>query len=270
VKTALIPPLGWESFLAQSDGVVMALAIENCMDSSAYSAAVRLVRHSGNARKLVILDNGAAEGQRAKNGTINRFAANIEADEIVLPDVLGSRSETLSKVHEYFRYTKWNPGLRYMGVVQGDSISHAKQCIRDYAELQVRRSPESPQVLQPIKTLGIPRRLLEVTNQMSVRIDLANWILGEFGVRFDIHFLGASSLWAQEVKFAAKYAGHIRSIDTSLPFVFAHYNIDLTTVASRTTHDAVRPAGYMVGSLVNKNPALVQSNIDTYLSWAKG
>jgi hypothetical protein len=269
MKVALIPPLGWESYLAQSTGILMALALETCIESMNYPASMRLVR--GTSKALLILDNGAAEGQQAKNGAMNKFAQHLGAHELVLPDVLGSRMGTIAKVHEYFRYTKWDTALTYMGVVQGDSVRHAQQCIRDYAGMQVRSFPESPEVLQPIKTLGIPRRLIQTTEEFSVRIDLANWITEHYGRRFEIHFLGAAGVWPQEVKYAAKYAPQVRSIDTSLPFVFAHHNVDLAAMTSARpqTRKLERPTGYMVGSLVNRNPTLIQSNIDTYLAWAR-
>jgi len=267
VKVALIPPKGWESYLTSSTGVLMALALETTMDSPAYMTAFKLLK-TASTNKWIMLDNGAAEGQQCKNGALIRFAAQLEADEIILPDVMGSRTETMSRVSDFFRNTKWDRELSYMGVVQGDSIRHAQQCVHEYAELIVRQR-DFPNELRPIKTLGIPRRLITVTDSMSVRIDLAQWIQEQYPDRFGIHMLGAAGVWPQEVKYISKYAPFVRSIDTSLPFNFALAKVDLALLAPGAQLSRSRPPGYMVGRLINQAPKLVQKNIDTYLSWAK-
>jgi hypothetical protein len=86
--------------------------------------------------------------------------------------------------------------------------------------VQVRQLIEAYADFQRIEVIGIPRALVTEQNKAE-RIDLANWIERHFPERFRIHLLGASEFWPKEIYSAVRYAPHIRSVDTSMPFNYA-------------------------------------------------
>lgn len=248
MKAAFIPPRGLEKHMCHSS---MVMALAHLTDGlSFYDATVRELAEIGTH---VILDNGANEGVSIRDERLAHLAKEIGARELVLPDVLGDSEKTLDAVARYLRYQGTNE-MQYMGVVQGTSAPELYKVIDMYATMPL------------IKTVGLPRLLLGTQLGNPVRIDLANWIRNHYEKRFEIHFLGASSLWLKEPYYAAKYASHVRSIDTSLP-----YNYGLKGVRIDTTADKIdRSDDYFTTTHKAHALTTVKFNEEVYKEWCRG
>jgi hypothetical protein len=253
MKLALIPPLGFERYFALSDGVQMGLCVNSCINSPWY---IRALTERAEAGDYVIMDNGAAEGDRCGNRDLRSTAKLVKAREVILPDVIGNRGRTLSDMATYIKF-HLDASKNYMAVIQGQDPDDLKKFVHDVADRHVQ-------------TLGIPRDLIKPGRLQSIRIDLANWIDDEFPGRFQIHLLGTNSAWIEEIRAAAKYAPHIRSVDTSAPFVYANRNLFLGDMHAKTIKSVRRPLNYLDPGYVMMYPPLVDRNIQVMKQWAQG
>jgi hypothetical protein len=259
MRVGLIPPRGLENF-ALASRFHMALAIPSLIQRRAYGGMYKRVVSMGD---YVILDNGAAEGELAPNYALWEMAEALQPSELVVPDAMGECDDTLAAARQFFKgeyvfKTEKYPDMKYMAVVQGRTKADLHRCVDAFVQL-------------PVNTIGIPRHLLASTvvrgtdPKATVRIDLANWIDAHYPGRFEIHLLGTSIEWIGEVRAAAKYASHIRSVDTSLPFNYALQGIPLTSFVEKVS----RPKLYFANDWSpNAKVNLVRSNIDVFLTWA--
>lgn len=249
IKVAFIPPKGWHRYMGYSTGMQMAIALSDLTDTPSYIEAFREAKEAGD---YVILDNGALEGDLSSSKRIKAFAKVIGADEIALPDVLGDVVATRDAARQYLRLHDEGTDRRYMGIVQGTTPNAIRDMVAWYHDQEA------------IGTIGIPRDMISRLGQKHCRIDLANWIANGFP-RFEVHMLGASSAWPEEVRYIAKYSPTVRSIDTSMPFNYSIQNKQLDKGGM-----AHRQAGYFSGALPIVNETLIQHNLNTYLNWAAG
>lgn len=250
MKVALIPPRGLENYALQSR-FHLALAIPDLMDHRPYC---ELYRRASRLGDYVVLDNGAAEGTPVDNTTLVHYANLLSASEVVLPDVMFETSLTVKAVKSFLANDQYSLGplVKYMGVVQGNSWSKLLKCVDEYSKMAV-------------KVLGIPRHLLTTCGRPAIRIDLANKIEQEYGSRFEIHFLGTNVAWLAEVECIGKYAPHVRSLDSSLPFNYALAGRKL----ERTGQLVLRPSNYFdVDHSTGINRELLRNNVQTFLNWA--
>jgi hypothetical protein len=250
MKEAFIPPKGLENHLREGR-IVMALA--QLSDDDNYVHHVRELHARG---RFVIVDNGANEKVSFSNEDLTQRAIRLRADELVLPDVLYDAEKTFEVATQYLRereawITTTSPEPQYMGAVQGDSIDELRKLVDRYSEEF------------EIKTIGLPRLLLEHVAPVSIRIDMANWIESSYPNRFDIHLLGASTEWVKEPYYVSKYAPHIRSIDTSLP-----YNYGLQGIRINDTRLKVdRPKDYFTKEHKASGLTTISFNEEVYRSW---
>jgi hypothetical protein len=256
MKICFIPPKGLEARMGGGDAV-LSLAPQ-ILENDAYA---RQVAALGRMGKYVTMDNGMAEGVKLTYEEIRTAQIAVAAKEVVLPDVLGDMGGTLEAVKAYLRLRIKNMGpdeidtTRYMATVQGTTLAEVYNIIGYYS------------YMPDVTTLGIPRLLLKELGNKSARIDLANYIKTKYKEHFQLHLLGTSPLWLSEVKYAAKYAPHIRSVDTSMPYNYAmaHQRLDTTTKAIS------RPHGYFESSHKSLSPNIIACmayNEEVLLNWA--
>jgi hypothetical protein len=94
---------------------------------------------------------------------------------------------------------------------------------------------------------------------------MANWIEERYPHKFAIHLLGTNPAWLGEVRAAHKYAEHIRSVDTSMPFNYGLMGVALSSMAEKLTRDR----NYFVHDWgKNANVGLLRDNVRTFMSWA--
>lgn len=207
-------------------------------------------------RLLTTIDNGEAEGQRLDNAELIRAARTARAGEIVVPDAMGDPEETRVRVKEFLHLAR---GLAdpteflYMGVAHGGSVDEVMGMVSFCAD-------------QGLLVIGLPRLLMQKLGQTNVRIDLANSIRERFP-NHHIHLLGTSGLWPKEILFAAKYASHIRSVDTSMPFNYAIQGERLGV----STKAIQRPDRYFAENWSYRaQNHLVEENVAKVMRWANG
>jgi hypothetical protein len=245
MKLALIPPVGWENYLVEG---TMGMALAQVSDGG-YRQAFRKLQQSG---RHVILDNGAAEGAYILGRDLFRIAAEVSADEIVMPDVPTDAVETRKAVAQFLRHNEHRAqDYFFMAVVQGTTMDELKRIVEYYL------------TLPHVSVLGLPRNLLRATGNTSIRLELATWIETETR-SLPIHLLGSSRVHPEEVKWVARYAPFVRSVDTSAPFVFAIHgkSIDCKQVVDR-------PEWYLKGGTESFNSALVKHNLHVLKNWVK-
>ncbi len=195
----------------------------------------------------IILDNGAAEGNEFGSKHLFTIAEHMGAHEIVVPDALRDTEETLARALAFSRYA--NPDYRYMGVLQGQTLSEVLKCLTAYLEM-------GP--LNYITTIGIPRLLTYWDKR--VRVTLAEWIMKQsFHATLEFHALGASA-WMEEVKVLSDYSC-IRGIDTSLPVYMGLENLSI-----RTDEYIPRPPNFFEVSVPTRQ---AEKNADISLNCAE-
>jgi len=172
-------------------------------------------------------------------------AEEIGAHEIVVPDVLADKDETISRAMAFSRFAK--PEYRYMGVVQGRDMQEILACLYFYLE--------SPTCAY-ITSIGIPRLLNNF--QKGLRVTFAEFVMDKMlDTSVEYHALGASG-WIKEVVLLAET--RIRGIDTSFPTYMGMLSEDI-----RTAKWQPRPDNYF--EMAGLDP-LIDLNIQTYLDWA--
>lgn len=249
MKVGLIPPRGLEG-LAQRSKFHLALAIPELLAYRPYGGMYLRLRKAGD---FVVLDNGLAEGKPATPTDLMTHAAVMGASEVVLTDVMRDADATIKVVKAFFNGQEIPTQHRYMAVAQGTKSEDYFRCVEEFSKLS------------HVKTVGLPRHMLETLGIKAVRIDLAHWIEDHYPNRFDIHLMGANPVWLPEVRNASKYAPFIRSVDTSMPFSYAIEREDLAL----TTRQITRPAKYFdIDWSYRVDGSLLRSNIQTLLGWA--
>lgn len=197
-----------------------------------------------------ILDNGEAEGITTPPIRLLNLAHEVEADEIVVPDVIGSFWETVDRVRDFFKIApKNNDDFKYMGVVQGHDLASILSCVYYYADMPW------------ITTLGIPRWITKLHKMQRITL-IEGLKTGDLFDRFEIHALGASP-WIREV-VALSETG-IRGMDTSLPVVLG---IDSQPI--KEAEYINRQSNYFDIQLDRRSYAwkVAYDNVRTYLEWA--
>ncbi len=246
MRTALIPPRGLENYALQSN-FHLALAIPGLMSRRTYSGMYLRASRLGD---YVVLDNGANEGTAVPTEDLVRVATDLQCQEIVMPDVLADKDATIRRVREFVRTV--HIGTKKMAVLQGKNYAELRWCVSHFADI-----PE-------VTVIGIPRHIISTVNKPSIRIDLANEIENVHPKRFEIHFLGTNPQWLREVCAATKYAGHVRSVDSSLPF---NYTIARKRL-SLTGEPVYRPTGFFEEDWSRRvDVQLLKDNIETFLEW---
>jgi hypothetical protein len=250
MKACLIPPRGLEGYALHSR-FHLALALPELMRNTDY---VTTYQRAARGNDYTILDNGEAEGARVSAKELFEAAQLIGASEIVLPDVIGEVDDTTKRTRGFLvRYEEELGPYNLMGVAQGKNEAELQKCIEYYSKYAA------------ITTIGIPRHIIRRMDKSTARVDLANWIKAEFENRFTIHLLGVDPYRLREIAWAAKYASHVRSIDSSLPFNYALMSAHLNNGAPAIT----RPGRYFEknwATVVTRD--LVLANIGVFKGWA--
>jgi hypothetical protein len=250
MRLALIPPYQLADDMWQYSDITLGLAyiLESQHFEHPYIKAWQLSGYK-------ILDNGAAEGSLIGDIRFMEVARNSHPDEIVVPDVLGRPEQTIARADAFFEKFP-EPGYKLMYALQGIDIKEAVAHLR-----VVMGKPWWPQ----ITCLGLPR-LLITQNHRDVRIDMAKIIHEEpFARDRDIHFLGASSKWPAELREAAREVPFVRSMDTSMPYV---YGLDGRLVDEGDIIN--RPTNYFSYKLMPEQRDYVFRNVNMMLEWTKG
>jgi hypothetical protein len=153
-----------------------------------------------------ILDNGAAESDLRPINQLLNLIDEFDFDELVLPDVLMGCDQTLQYARSYSGLKATRPYLKLMAVAQGMNFQELMKCITGLTHME------------HVDTIGLPRWMLSSFGIQS-RVALARSLYEDDNYPKPIHCLGANAKWPGEM-FELKGIKNIRSMDTSLPFVY--------------------------------------------------
>lgn len=153
----------------------------------------------------ILMDSGSFEGEQVSVDKINEGADALKADEIVLPDVLGSSRETVKR--------SWNAlgkvaTKRVMFVPQGTTAEEWCNCLRQWLGAWTKRAWDQAYHL----SIGVT----SLGGAEGVRIVLLDEALK---TNYPVHLLGLHRLDedARDLLEAAVKAG-VRGMDTSTAF----------------------------------------------------
>lgn len=259
MKLALIPPISMLEDVSQMEcHLMLPHLVEN--SQTKYADFFSCMSTMG---RYIILDNGAAEGIDLPDSYLISVARSYDVDEVAVPDILGDSDLTIARAFHFFSEQERaiaSIGMPSFGIVaQGESEKEAMQTVR--AIMHSRWSAD-------IDVVYLPRLLLQRARDKDIRIKLATRIHDEFGGVLQIHLFGASNVWPGEVRVAADVP-YIRSMDTSMPYVYSYHRaaLDLDRNTIRVPEPR-RPDGYF--HLPSVKFPDVNRYVDKFVSWAGG
>ncbi len=248
MKPILIPPF---SLCDRPPPADMHLLLPECFRNESYAANVYIAKDRGD---YLILDNGAAEGHETHPDILHAMGHEYQVDEVVVPDTMGDMSATMAQMDNFQPQAQF----KYMVVLQGKTLEEAVMVAR---HAMVHHSSW-------VTCLGIPRHLAQTTSRRDIRL----WVVGAIETALhwhevEIHFLGTTPLWPEEVKFAnIALRDRIRSVDTSLPFNYTVAGVKLQRDGEAPC--VKRPNGYFYMPEAFFDEGLLKHNIDTFVRWA--
>lgn len=243
MKAALIAPKGYEHTVLQSD-IHLILPFKDTLSNPNYLRTYMDAKDRGD---YIILDNGCAEGDLVTNQALAEAAHVFQPDEVVAPDVMGSYTGTRALTHEFLR--EFEGDYKIMAVLQGEYWIDLEALLAYYVT-EAR-----------ITTIGIPKVLVKNRGD-TMRVRIARHIAATYPDRFDIHLLGASPHFTDELDLLSFSSG-IRSTDSALPYKFTYAKQELGFDKAHVK----RWPGYFKEE-VNLDPELLESNVRTYMRWA--
>lgn len=157
--------------------------------------------------KYVIVDNGAAEDQSLNYDDLMAVYNMINPSEIILPDVLFNRSETIKRTREFLNSYDLS-GYKKMIVPQGIGIREWFDCYRELEEI-----PD-------ISVIGIPKWLGK--DNPEIRPLICKTLER---VDKEIHLLGCSE-YPGAIKLCATINERVRSCDSAFAYLCSKAGID--------------------------------------------
>ena len=190
----------------------------------AYAEYFRKAKEAG---KFVLMDNGAAEGVNPTIGELMAVYPLVEPTEIILPDVVYDKAETLKRTQEAYLILM-EAGLdskyQFLAVPQGSNFSEWLLCMRE----MIRQSA--------ITTIGIskfvtPRYEVEMGVGTNVRLECVDAILTEAKLLkrdIQIHLLGCWESPKEVGEIASKYGSAVRGTDSAIAYVYTRAGVEIT------------------------------------------
>lgn len=267
MRLALIPPVSW---LATSATTTYQLMLPHLFSSLKYTDYFRRLAYEKTHH--LILDNGEAEGENnLPVWKLFDLAISIQANELVVPDVMGNHLATVNYMDLFFKefdmiqsqgYLPLHKvkDLKFMVVVQGNTVQEARDCI----DMIMQHAGGK------IHTLALPRHLIATTDIRGVRLDLADDIfqkyIGNGLPNLEIHCLGAAPSFPREMLYLAQQ-GIVRGMDTSMPYNYAFKGWRIDALAPQ---HVTRPAGYFSLPDNEFDNGMLHHNIGVCKRWANG
>ncbi len=213
MKYALITPsIGEELFYENKLSYHMALA-QYLISDAGYLKMYKMLRKCVNGA-FIIVDNGAAEGDRQSFDMVVKVADEIEADEIVMPDMLRNGPDTVRMSTDPAAQRIVPPKKRFV-VPQGRNLNEWTDCLT-----MLEREMD-------FRTIGVPKHL--ISSPCGSRNPYLDH-LEMFGYpdRYDIHLLGLNSL--TELHDIVQSYPWIRGVDSGMPVAWAQAQMKLSSL----------------------------------------
>lgn len=205
MKIAEIVPLKFLELTAKND-YHMCLA-HLVLQSPEYRDFYRRMSDEG---KYVIVDNGAAEDQVLDYDDLITVYNMINPTEIILPDVLFDRDQTINRTMEFI--TNYDlSGYKKMIVPQGADEGEWYECYKKMANI-----PE----LKNVNTIGIPKWLSKTDHAARLRI------CSVLRIGVEIHLLGCNE-HPEDIKWCGLVNPSVRGCDSAFAYLCAKSGMPL-------------------------------------------
>jgi hypothetical protein len=215
--------------------------------------------YKGVRHEHIILDNGAAEGRITSFPHLLAMAQVLDADEIVLPDVMRDMDATLDAVGRVFYQAFTHRGDHdFMLVCQGKTVSECVQTVE-------RAMNSFPAI---IDSFGIPRHILSYATSARMQIvhELRRLYPGK-----PIHLLGTHpAIWTELAYYGREFVdAGVRGLDTSMAWNATLMEVNLKTVRNNSYLVIERqPLGeFARASLDPTYKDLLRENMEAISSW---
>jgi hypothetical protein len=246
MKLALIPPFCHLEDTSKTDYQLM---LPHLVSHPVYEKTY--LDLCADPKQFVILDNGVAEGKKIDFKEILDIADRFGVSEVVLPDVMGDAVATMNAAARAIYVHGMHYPVHYMYVVQGQTYE------------EVMMSARFAFSFGSVKSLGIPRHLIETLNDDRARWRLADMIMQQNWRQMhgrQIHFLGMNPTAPREIEYAPHWLKHVvRGFDTSAPYNFAFYSSSMSGPEKVTCK---RPKNYFEQPAEEFLPMMVHHNIE--------
>lgn len=263
MDVALIPPV---PELRLTESTRTHLVLSHLFDQEEY---LKYYRGCSEVGDFIILDNGAHEnGVGESNASLLDKARLINADEIVLPDVLFNGQSTVELTKQMLKWIAgpgWNDYLmagkpNFMIVPQGSNRTEWSKCLAQLMrewDLWTDRCPET--LGQPC--IGVSKDY-EIWNHGLVQL-IQRYIVPFYEERFiDVHCLGwPNKLWS--LSDIVKEYPWVRSTDSAKPHVYAYYEIQLEPGGPIPDYPR-RPPNYFNRPFTTLQRSIAKKNIEVF------
>ena len=172
--------------------------------------------------KYVLMDNGAAENSQLDFDSLLKMYELINPTEIVLPDVLCDKNETIIRTNKfYLKYKDQISKYKLMVVPQGKSFDEWCECVEDLLKCI------------PATTIGVSKFLEMTTGDRTIRTRACEF-LRQYDV--EIHLLGCSE-GTKTIKEARAANDKVRGCDSAFTYICAKAGVQSINV------NTTRPEG---------------------------
>jgi hypothetical protein len=250
MRLALIPPF---QMLEDTYKSSVQMMLPHLLANSNYTT--HFASHCLDEVDLVMMDNGAAERKTFQFENLMEIALGMQVNEIVAPDMMGKPVLSVMETTKFLDFAKAQGFEVPVGVVAHGN--NTPEVLWSACAL-LNKHPQ-------IKIVYLPRLLVQFAGD-TTRLDAARILKNRYP-DIDIHFLGASTLWCGEVREAAR-SGLVRSLDTSMPYVYAAESMHLRLNSPRISHRD-GDSDYFTRIWNNEEVALARNNVETILSWVR-
>jgi hypothetical protein len=244
---AFIPPNSMHTWI--NDGTVNLL-----LPWQLRSLKADFIRSVVNER-YTILDNGAAEGTAVSWNQLALLVQEWGLHEVVIPDRLGDCDWTIENARQAKQLVQplREQGVKIAAVVQGQTLAEVMKCVYAFAGWD------------HIDVICLPR-ILNKQFMPSSRYRLAESLAKDELTRdIPIHCLGSYYPHPQEMR-ALKDLPNVRSMDTSLPFVYGFAERYVKYGYPRKM-DLQRVEGYFEYKPTPRQKEVSSANVNQCLDW---
>jgi hypothetical protein len=267
MKVGLIPPIPHLKDFGCGD---FHLLLTHLLEDPYY------VSHYKNERRhgaYLVLDNSAhelQEGQRAEFLMLN--ALNLQAQEVVVPDVLFDAEKTIQRcieTHEIW-YESNYPGMRQLNpaimyVPQSANRVDYKSCLDELANLHLYTAKHHN--IRKDFVIGVSKDYEDIWDGGVMRVMKESVVpmrnaCAKKGIGVQVHLLGwARNLWY--LRDVVKKYPWIRSTDSAKPFVYALDKMALYPELTAPEYPT-RPPNYFQRKLMTKQKAIAAHNVAAF------
>lgn len=275
MKTAYIPPIPHLKDFGQGS---FHLVLSHLLDDPDY---LEHYKHERARGAWILLDNSAHEdGEGADAEKLMYQALSINAQEVVVPDVLDNAEATLERTISSLEV--WNElsqqhhlydaisNLRFMYVPQGENYEKLVYCLDNLIKVHIYNAKQTGYRLD--FSVGISKDYETfdggLMKFLDEEISPMHSALAKNGVDVQVHMLGwGRNLWA--LKEISKKHPFLRSTDSAKPFVYALSDIRLDPGKAAPQYPT-RPENYFYKEMTQDQAQIAEINCSVFTACASG